>query len=598
MAVQVDVFGSCVSRDLFRYVQYGKYKVHKSFGNIPISTLYDFPVHWEHIEELELSNYNQVMLQVQMNKTLPEKLLKDHSNILVIDLADELMKRYYIDDEKKSSLALDDLYENNLMGGDSNISSFYPWDMDLQTIEETYKQFSNKILYGTENPEGYLCSHVIVIEAYYAENILGNDGNLHKHDSKYDIKESNEWLKKIYSIFYKYFPECKVIKLPEFTHSTENHLRGIHPLHYTEDTYHYFEKALDVVCGYSQMNTLENIYKEQSLKNRLATRAARSSVIYQIDGLDKKIKDIEAIIPKPIVVDIFGSCVSRDIFRYMQNNRYKVNLNIQRNPITCLYQEPIQIDMIPENWQERLFSILVNQTAIKQLKNSSADYLIIDLADERLQRWEVEYENSSEVLVSWSKLSENLILNSGFRVREKYFPFDMKEEFIRYKYKKFVDDIVKSEKNQNGYPEENIIVLEAYYAEKIVDNKGRLRNYGVDFKVTEHNKFLNKLYSILYEYMPRCKKIKFPQYTYATMNHMWGVHPLHYTEDTYLYFAREMNTISGVSMINSQLNLYNEQVLKNKYLTRLLNSEVIYGISKMKDDLQKIQKQIADFYNK
>ena len=176
MAVQVDVFGSCVSRDLFRYVQYGKYKVHKSFGNIPISTLYDFPVHWEHIEELELSNYNQAMLQMQMNKTLPENLLKDHSNILVIDLADELMKRYYIDDEKKSSLALDDLYENNLIGGDSNISSFYPWDMDLQTIEETYKQFSNKILYGTENPEGYLCSHIIVIESYYAENILGNDG--------------------------------------------------------------------------------------------------------------------------------------------------------------------------------------------------------------------------------------------------------------------------------------------------------------------------------------------------------------------------------------------------------------------------------------
>ena len=94
MAVQVDVFGSCVSRDLFRYVQYGKYKVHKSFGNIPISTLYSSPVHWEHIEELDLSNYNQAMLQVQMNKTLPENLLKDHSNILVMDLADELMKLY------------------------------------------------------------------------------------------------------------------------------------------------------------------------------------------------------------------------------------------------------------------------------------------------------------------------------------------------------------------------------------------------------------------------------------------------------------------------------------------------------------------------
>ena len=50
-----------------------------------------------------------------------------------------------------------------------------------------------------------------VIEALYAKAILGIDGPLRGHDKHFRIKESNEWLRKVYQILYRVFPECKII---------------------------------------------------------------------------------------------------------------------------------------------------------------------------------------------------------------------------------------------------------------------------------------------------------------------------------------------------------------------------------------------------
>lgn len=91
-------------------------------------------------------------------------------------------------------------------------------------------------------------------------------------------------------MLYKYLPECKVIKLPDFTHTSPNHLNGVHPLHYTQDTYAYIERALDVICRYSNANTLENLRKEQSLKNKIETRVANMAFVY---GLQKQIQDLQ-----------------------------------------------------------------------------------------------------------------------------------------------------------------------------------------------------------------------------------------------------------------------------------------------------------------
>lgn len=300
MAVQVDVFGSCVVRDIFRHTQPGKYKVYKSVGNLPITSLYEplIAISKDEVDKLNMSNYDKVMLRAQMSRNLPELLLNKHSDVLVMDLADEFMERCEIKGQNETTMLaqaenqgelLEHLFEGNERY--SIAKRYQMLEMDIQKVEEKIKKFAKDILYSEENPRGYQEKNVIVIESLYTPDILGNDGNIHKHDGKYKLHEYNEWLRKVYLIFYKYFQNCKVIKLPEFTHSSQNHVRGTHPLHYMQDTYFYFERALDVACGYSQMNTLENLFREQSLKNRLDTRASHSNMIYDLQNRFRNLSD-------------------------------------------------------------------------------------------------------------------------------------------------------------------------------------------------------------------------------------------------------------------------------------------------------------------
>ena len=58
--MQIDILGSCVCRDLFRYMPEELYSVERCIGNIPISTLYEKRVSLEKrgIDLSGLSKYN------------------------------------------------------------------------------------------------------------------------------------------------------------------------------------------------------------------------------------------------------------------------------------------------------------------------------------------------------------------------------------------------------------------------------------------------------------------------------------------------------------------------------------------------------------
>ena len=167
------------------------------------------------VDELKMPSYDKVMLRAQMSRNLPELLLNKRSEILVLDLADEFMERCEIKGPNGITMLaqaenqgefLDNLFEGNER---YSIVKRYPMlEMDMQKVEEKIKKFAKDILYSEENPRGYLERNVIVVESLYTPDILGNDGNIHKHDGKYKLHEYNEWLRKVYLIFYKYFQNC------------------------------------------------------------------------------------------------------------------------------------------------------------------------------------------------------------------------------------------------------------------------------------------------------------------------------------------------------------------------------------------------------
>lgn len=306
MAVQVDIFGSCVCRDIFRYVDNEKYQVNRCISNIPITSLYEesVQVSKDFLESAKLTQYEKKMLRILMRRNTVSLLEKSEANVLIMDLANEFMERWEVAiGERTISLAVPEEREAEyeaFFGKQpfSIVKKYSMLEMDMESVEACLKQFAESIVKSPENQMGYEEKNIIVIESLYTPDILGNDGNIHGHDKKYKLHEYNEWLRRAYLILYKYIQDCKVIKLPEFTHSTENHIRGVNPLHYMGDTYEYFKQALDVLNKYSYVNNVDNLYKEKSLKNRIETRAVRTTMMFtlekRINDLSSKLKNMES----------------------------------------------------------------------------------------------------------------------------------------------------------------------------------------------------------------------------------------------------------------------------------------------------------------
>ena len=306
MVVQVDRFGSCVCRDIFRYVDNEKYQVNRCISNIPITSLYEesVQVSKDFLESAKLTQYEKKMLRILMRRNTVSLLEKSEANVLIMDLANEFMERWEVAiGERTISLAVPEEREAEyeaFFGKQpfSIVKKYSMLEMDMESVEACLKQFAESIVKSPENQMGYEEKNIIVIESLYTPDILGNDGNIHGHDKKYKLHEYNEWLRRAYLILYKYIQDCKVIKLPEFTHSTENHIRGVNPLHYMGDTYEYFKQALDVLNKYSYVNSVDNLYKEKSLKNRIETRAVRTTMMFtlekRINDLSSKLKNMES----------------------------------------------------------------------------------------------------------------------------------------------------------------------------------------------------------------------------------------------------------------------------------------------------------------
>ena len=294
MKVQIDVFGSYVARDAVRYMDPALYELNRCIGGVPVSTLFEpeFSLPEEKLEGVRASQYDKRMLMLQLSRKVPALLKKSESKFLVLDLAAECMNRLVLGNESHTAVAYPEEMEDCIQSVFSGIPAERKslLDLDSKVLNKKYRQFVQNLVKSQANPMGYEESNIIVIEAYCTEDYIGNrDAMLHPHNAKYKVKEINEILKTLYELVYRYMPTCRVIKLPFFTHSTENHLRGPGPLSYTEKTYEYLARCIEVYCGVNKINSVENLYGEQSLQDKLETRLINSSAIYKIAGMQKEI---------------------------------------------------------------------------------------------------------------------------------------------------------------------------------------------------------------------------------------------------------------------------------------------------------------------
>lgn len=301
MKVQIDVFGSYVARDAVRYMDPALYELNRCIGGVPVSTLFEpeFSLPEEKLEGVRASQYDKRMLMLQLSRKVPALLKKSESKFLVLDLAAECMNRLVLGNESRTAVAYPEEMEDCIQSVFSYLGTPVAQksllDLDSKVLNKKYRQFVQNLVKSQANPMGYEESSIIVIEAYCTEDYISNrHGMLHPHNAKYKVKAINEILKTLYELVYRYMPTCRVIKLPEFTHSTENHLRGPGPLSYTEATYEYLARCIEVYCGVNKINSVENLYGEQSLHNKLETRVINSGAVYKVPAMQKEIALLNA----------------------------------------------------------------------------------------------------------------------------------------------------------------------------------------------------------------------------------------------------------------------------------------------------------------
>ena len=100
-------------------------------------------------------------------------------------------------------------------------------------------------------------------------------------------------------------------------------------------------------------------------------------------------------------VNTLGSCVIRDSFRFCEG-KHCVDVSIQRNPISTMMTPSLNIDLseleefdiLP--YEKRMFFCNLNKTAIEKLLTSDAEWLLLDISEERYSKCEAVIDVKGE----------------------------------------------------------------------------------------------------------------------------------------------------------------------------------------------------------
>ncbi len=296
-----------------------------------------------------------------------------------------------------------------------------------------------------------------------------------------------------------------------------------------------------------------------------------------------------------ITVDVIGSCIVRDIFRFSSEDNYKVNLTIQRNPISRLYERggvkfPLDINLLKEShkFERKCFKILWEKKAVDLLNINPADYMILDLSEERLNALELLFENQKIDLVETAIFDKLLNEMASFypEMEWRLKPYNFrKEDDIKENYIKFRRGILKEEESGGVWEERQIIVIETYMLTDYITMEGMLRKYRESWNIEEINGYLKRCYELFYEVFPNCSRIKLPAFSHGHKVHMWGAHPLHYQDSVYEYFLEAISIIAGRSCRSTLEKLQQQQAIENRLYTRLLNSTKVYEIDRLRKEI-------------
>lgn len=241
-------------------------------------------------------------------------------------------------------------------------------------------------------------------------------------------------------------------------------------------------------------------------------------------------------------IDIFGSCVTRDVFTYEIKDSIKLGEYIARQSVTTIFASPVvyedrEIEKLDSNFQKRMLRNDLEKTTFEKLRTSRGDFIVIDFIDERFHT--VKFRDT------YLTYSAELMM-SEYLEGKKYYVLDKRKWLNRHIVFKMHDKIAMfAEELEKIYGKRGIIIHRAMIKDEYLDDKRCLQKfpkpYLEDNKKT--NELLNDMYNELEKKLTKPHVIDISDLYYADEKNKWGLATMHYQEEYYLDVAKKIKEI-------------------------------------------------------
>ena len=240
-----------------------------------------------------------------------------------------------------------------------------------------------------------------------------------------------------------------------------------------------------------------------------------------------------------IRLSIFGSCVSRDMLEFFPKGQIKLQNYIARQSVISAVSETVPIRdeeiSLESKFQRDMVLCDIKKTAFERLKSETADYLILDLIDERFSL--VNFDNS---YLTYSNEFKKGFQNSAYsdRIRNKEFQNEsvlLEGRSVLPFIQRFCEQITAI------YRPDQIILHRALMVNSYHEN-GAIHDFSANYLRSNEktNTILNWMYDQIETMIPDLHVINEISGTVADASHKWGLAPMHYEES---YYQRVVNRI-------------------------------------------------------
>lgn len=256
-----------------------------------------------------------------------------------------------------------------------------------------------------------------------------------------------------------------------------------------------------------------------------------------------------------ITMNIFGSCVSRDVLEVQQERKISLRNYIARESIVSAVSRPVLLETdrlnLDSNFQKNMVMHDFQKDAFELFKKERSDVILIDLIEERfpLAKIDDSYVTYSNELMLSAYIDKPKLI----RWHKKASPMRWlsKGKDCKWEIGKINADKVIAEFSQRLlglYHSSQIIMHEVYLSDCYINSEKQVCLFPKNH--LKNNKMVNEQYEYMYHRFEKCipgvQIINCSKEYMADENHKWGLSPMHFQKEYYEKVLEEIYRITTV----------------------------------------------------